>query len=91
MHCSCITILRYTNQSRKFEKFINIPQNTKSLRRSSITPLEVFCKDFVDISYQNASFRILEAFHGCSLSIFNCNCILACEIYIFPFDGDTLN
>ena len=28
--------------------------------RSSSTPREVFCKDFVDISHENASFLILE-------------------------------
>ena len=40
MHCSwCITILGNTFQSRKFEKIINIYQNIKSLRRSSVTPL----------------------------------------------------
>ena len=32
----------------------------KSIRKNSISPLEVFCKDFVDISCENASFRILE-------------------------------
>ena len=30
------------------------------MRRSSINPLEVLYKDFVDISYENASFLILE-------------------------------
>ena len=28
--------------------------------RSSSTPRKVFCKDFVDISHENASFLILE-------------------------------
>ena len=37
MYCRSITILRYTSQSRKFEKFINIHLNKKTLRRSSIT------------------------------------------------------
>ena len=41
MHCSwCITILEYTSQSIKFEKFIIIHQNAKSLRRKSLTPLQ---------------------------------------------------
>ena len=49
MCCQPITILGYTSQSRKFEKFINIHLNKKNLRRSSIThfqkqPPEVFCK-----------------------------------------------
>ena len=32
----------------------NIFENIKSLRADSITPHEVFCKDFVDINYENA-------------------------------------
>ena len=42
-HSSCvlpITILWYTSQSRKFEKSTNIHQDTKSLRRKSLTPLQ---------------------------------------------------
>ena len=60
IHCSCITILEYTSQSRKFEKFINIHQNAK-LRRKSLTPLqkqppEVFLKK---VAFKNfAMFRV---------------------------------
>ena len=40
MYCSwCIALLGYTCQIRKFEKFINIPSNTKFFR-SWITPLQ---------------------------------------------------
>ena len=52
MYCPCIAILGYTSQSRKFEKFINIHLNRKTLRRSSGThfnmqPPEVFYKKAV--------------------------------------------
>ena len=51
-----------TARRRKFEKFTNIHEHTKFLRMSPITPLEVFCKDFIDIIYENTSFHILEEF-----------------------------
>ena len=41
----------------KFDK----KQQTQALRGSSIIPLEGFCKDSVDISYENASFFILRS------------------------------
>ena len=50
MYCPCITMLGYTSQSRKFEKFINIQSNKKKKPwRSSIThsknqPADVFYK-----------------------------------------------
>ena len=79
MHFSwCITILVYTAQSRKFEKFINIHLNTNSLGRTSLTPPEVFCKDFIDISYENGSFCILE--DSATYLSLNYNCILVWEI-----------
>ena len=37
MYCPCITILEYTSQNKKFENFINIHFNKKTLRRSWIT------------------------------------------------------
>ena len=52
--------MEYTIQNRKFWKFKNICQNTKSFRRNSTTALEVFWKDFVNISYEDTSFLILE-------------------------------
>ena len=65
MHCSrCITILIYTAQNRKSEKFINIYWNIKSLRSSSITPFQVAYKEISHISYENASFRILKIQYG---------------------------
>ena len=54
------TIQGYTARRRKFEIFIGIHQNKKSLRRSSITPLEVYCKDFVNIYDEKVSFLLLE-------------------------------
>ena len=52
MYSPCITILEYTSQNKKFENFINIHFNKKTLRRSWIThfkkqPQEVFYKKAV--------------------------------------------
>ena len=65
MHFSrCITILFYTAQNRKSEKFINIYWNIKSLRSSSITPFQVAYKELSDISYENTSLRIPKIQYG---------------------------
>ena len=45
-----------------------------------LLPLEVFCKDFVDISYENASFGLLEDYMAASYLTLNYNCTLAYEI-----------
>ena len=42
--------------------------------RSSSTSREVFCKDFVDISHENASFLILEDFMAAAYLFINHNC-----------------
>ena len=82
VHCSwCITTLGFTAQSRKFDKFINIHWNTKSLRRSFVTPLELFYRDFVDISYENASFRILETFVWLQLIYFSTTIVFFVRIF----------
>ena len=72
-------MLGYTAQRRKFEKFINIHENNKSLRKSPISLLEVFCKDFVDISYENTSFHILEDFIWLQF-IYFLTAVTVCEI-----------
>ena len=41
----------------------------KIICKRLLLPLEEFCKDFFDISYENASFGILEYSYDCSLSI----------------------
>ena len=51
MYCPCISILGYTSQSRKSEKFINIHLNKKTLRRSSVTH---FKKQPPDVFYKKA-------------------------------------
>ena len=79
----------FTVLSRKFEKFINIHWNTKSLRRSSMTLHKVFCKDYANISYQNASFLILE--HSAAYLFTNFNCMLVLKKCLFLIDGDTLS
>ena len=68
---------------RKFEKLINIYQNAKPLRSSSMTSLKVFYKDFVNLSYENASFDIDSFERLCMAAAFvflNYNSILVCEI-----------
>ena len=45
--------------------------------------LELFCKDFVDISYENASFGILEDSTAATYLFLNYNCILSSEISFF--------
>ena len=60
----CITILGYTLQSRKFEKFINIYLNVKSLRRISVTPL---------FSYRKTS--VLESLFNKVVDLQGCNVI----------------
>ena len=42
------------------KKSMNIYENTKFLIWSSVAPLEVFCKDFVNNTYENAFYLILE-------------------------------
>ena len=43
MYSPCITILEYTSQNKKFENFININFNKKTLRRSWITHFKKQC------------------------------------------------
>ena len=62
------------------------------MRWSSVAPPEVFCKDFVDISYGNVLFLMLVCFplgkmellYDCSLSI-----IIWFVECLFPIDEDT--
>ena len=55
-----------------------------------LLPLKVICKDFVDISYENASFGILEDSIWLQL-IYFLTIIAFCLIkYIFRIDGDSL-
>ena len=57
--CMEYFILGYTAQSTKFGKFINILYN-KNLW--GVTLIEVFCKDFVNISYANTCILLREMF-----------------------------
>ena len=51
---------------------------------------EVFCKDFIDISYKSASFCILEDSMWLQLIyIFTYNFVLVCEMS-FPDHWDTI-
>ena len=61
MHCPCINILGYISQRRKLEEFININYNTKSLWRSSITPLQ---KQPPEVFYKKAALEIFTIFIG---------------------------
>ena len=61
--CNCIayTELKYWYiLSRKTWKIYKHSWKSKILAESSITPFEVFCKNFVDISYENGLFRVLK-------------------------------
>ena len=51
------------------ENLENIHQNAKSLRRSSITPREVFCNGIVDISYGSVSFSYWKTLYDYTLSM----------------------
>ena len=50
---------------------------------------EVFCKDFVDINYDNTSFRILEALLWFKLFYFPTTIAFWFAKYLFPIDRDT--
>ena len=74
---------------------------TKSLREPNyfifiiicerlLLPLKVICKDFVDISYENASFGILEDSIWLQLIYFLTIIAFCLMKYIFPIDGDNL-
>ena len=57
-----------------------------------MTPYEVFCQDLVDISYDNASFSILEVFMWLQPTyFFLISFAFWFLIYIFPIDWDNLN
>ena len=82
VRCSwCITTLEFTAQSGKFEKFITV----NTLSKSFITPLELFFKDFVDISYENAFFRMPED------SVWQQPIVFLPVKYIFSINRDSLN
>ena len=53
-----------------------------------ITPLEVFCKDFVDINNENASFLILEDSLWLQLIYFLKTIAFWFVKCIFPVNGD---
>ena len=57
MHCSGFIGVHRTGTTLKIWK---IHKHLLKLSRSSLTLLRVFCKDFINISYDNASFLILE-------------------------------
>ena len=54
-------------------------------------PLEVLCKDFVDISYENASFGILEHSLWLQLIYFLTTIAFWLMKYLFRFDGNKLS
>ena len=75
---------------------------TKSLREPSyfiliiicerlLLPLKVICKDFVDISYENASFGILEDSIWPQLIYFLTIIAFCLMKYIFRIDGNNLS
>ena len=55
-----------------------------------LLPLKVICKDFVDISYENASFGILEDSIWLQLIYFLTIIAFCLMKYIFRIDGDNL-
>ena len=58
--CFPVKFAKFLRTSVFTENFWWLLLNTKSLSWCLIAPLEVFCKGFVNISYKNASFLILE-------------------------------
>ena len=63
----------------------------KNICKRLLLPLEVFYKVFVDISFENAWFHILEDSYMAAAYVFlSYNWILVCEIY-FRISGDNLN
>ena len=78
------TILGYTAQTTKLEKSMIIHWNTKPLKWVSIAPVEAFCMDFVNVSYNNTSSRRL---YMAEANLFlTCNCSLVCEMFFFSVD-----
>ena len=82
MYCPCITILGYTSQSSKFEKFINIHLTKKTLRRSSVThfkkqPPEVFYKKVVlkNLQYSPQKIPALESLSNKLTDLTGCSVI----------------
>ena len=59
MYCPCITILEYTSENNKFENFINIYFNKKTLRRSWINQ---FKKQPQEVFYKKAALKSLAIF-----------------------------
>ena len=56
-----------------------------------MTLLEVFCKDIVDVTYENASFLILEDSKWLQLIYFQTTIAFSFEKCLFPIDGDTID
>ena len=61
------------------------------MRRSSITPFEVFRKGFVNIKYDNVSFFIVEDAIWLRLIYFLMMIGFRLVKCLFPIDEDTLN
>ena len=61
------------------------------MRRSSITPFEVFRKGFVNIKYDNVSFFIVEDAIWLHLIYFLMMIGFRLVKCLFPIDEDTLN
>ena len=81
---ACNFIKKRLQHDRFPVKFAKSLKNTFLQNTSGGWPLDVFCKDFVDISYENALSRILEALLLIWLyAFFNYSCILVREIF-FP-------
>ena len=77
---ACNFIKKRLQHDRFPVKFAKSLKNTFLQNTSGGWPLDVFCKDFVDISYENALSRILEALLLWLYAFFNYSCILVREI-----------
>ena len=71
-------------------KFLRTPI-LKNISKQLLLSLEVFCKDFVDIDFENASFRILEDFIWLQITYFLTTIAFWFVNHFFWIDGLNLN
>ena len=94
-----MTDLQVCNIIKNRLQHMRFPVNIAKFLRTSILkniwerlllPLEVLCKDFVDISNGNASFRILQDSIWLQVIYFLTTIAFWCVKYHFRIDGDNL-
>ena len=77
-------------RDKKIDKFVKSIQNTILEKIFNNSSCSTFCKDFVNICYENASFLILEDSSWLKLVYFLTKIEIWFVKYLFPIDGDNL-